>query len=97
MTSAMEDDKRRSPFTTVADGLLPFGFTVLAGFWTGDTAKGSAALASNAISSDDMLFNRLGSYTYIGVGCAWNLIGTTFIFQGHRGKQGNGAKGTIWT
>ena len=57
----MEDDKRRSPFATEADGLMPFEFPVAAEAWTGEWAKGSAALASNASSSDDMPFSRLGS------------------------------------
>ena len=57
----MEDDKQRSPFATEADGLLPFEFTVAAEVWTGELAKGSAALASNASSSDDIPFSRLGS------------------------------------
>ena len=57
----MEGDKQRSPFATEADGLLPFEFTMAAEVWTGALEKGSAARPSNASSSDDMLFSRLGS------------------------------------
>ena len=90
----MEDDKRRSPFTATADGLRTFGLAVVAEIWTGGVTKGSAALASNVMSSHDMSFRRLGLSTYIDFGYAWHLFGTTFIFQGQWGKQENGAKET---
>ena len=40
---------------------------VAAEVWTGDMAKGSAALASNASSSDDMPFSRLGLSRLVSV------------------------------
>ena len=63
----MEDDKRRPPFATEADGLLLFEFIVTAEIWMGKLAKGSAALASYASSSDDMPFSGLGSSALISV------------------------------
>ena len=98
MTSPMEDDKRRSPFTTTTDGLLTFRYRVVAEIWTGDMSKGSAALASNTISSEDMPLSRLGSSTLVWVmHGTWHLVGIALIFQGQQGKQRNGDKGTVWT
>ena len=92
----MEDDKQRSLFATEADGLLPFEFTVAAEVWTGELAKRFAALASNASSSDDIPFSRLGS-SALSV-----LHGTSSAppsYFGDNGKKqwNGGAKGTDWT
>ena len=56
-----------------------------------DMAKGSAALASNAISSDDMPFSRLGSSKLVSV-LAWHLIRPPSYFKGSGENRGTGLK-----
>ena len=75
--------------------IVPFEFTVAAEVWTGELAKGSAALASNASSSDDMPFSRLGSSALLVLHDT--LSAPPSYFSDDKGKQGSGAKGTDWT